>query len=415
MQPSISEYYRQLIVPRVSTAIEKESDAQILGSDPDQLAAYYFDLFALSPIAEDPHNPPSADPQHYFSRIPAGQREGPYQYQGDILDFRCERVVVEVPILENSHVETIAGLVGNTTSISYSSSDFVWANSRITGVVETKGYGFDRSADEIAGLINQAVGRIRDMVRWRNESIANENNSLKQVILQLISSRKQQITNNASKLAELTKKISIPLKTKMLTGAQPVQLVPRPLVRRIKPQPSLPVEYVLDKDRVTDVIHYLDSQAKGFESASQAIRNLGEEDLRDILLTNLNSIFQGSATGETFSKKGKSDIYLQITEGNILICECKVWGGAELYKKTISQLRGYLTWRHNYGIMITFVRQKGFTRAIEEAGKAIQSDASYVSAFGIVDATHLTSSHQVDDDQKEVTIHHLFYHLVEHS
>ena len=41
----------------------------------------------------------------------------------------------------------------------------------------------------------------------------------------------------------------------------------------------------------------------------------------------LNAIFSGKATGETFSNKGKTDIYLNIEKGNILVFECKIWGG----------------------------------------------------------------------------------------
>lgn len=41
---------------------------------------------------------------------------------------------------------------------------------------------------------------------------------------------------------------------------------------------------------------------------------MGEEALRDVLLVSLNSIFEGKATGETFSKRGKTDIYLNINK-----------------------------------------------------------------------------------------------------
>ena len=96
-----------------------------------------------------------------------------------------------------------------------------------------------------------------------------------------------------------------------------------------------------------------------------------------------------------------------------MICECKIWGGKALYEKTINQLRGYLTWRHNHGIIITFVRLKGFSKALSEAENLIQSHESYINGFKTLNETYIVSNHKVDDEDKEVCIHHLFYHLAE--
>ncbi len=130
-----------------------------------------------------------------------------------------------------------------------------------------------------------------------------------------------------------------------------------------------------------------------------------------MLLSNLNSIFEGKATGETFSKKGKTDIYLNIDKGNILIFECKIWGGKKLYADTIDQLRRYLTWRHNYGVLITFARIKNFTSILKEAKNFIQESPSYTNGFRAIDETHFLSNHNLEDDEKQVQIHHLFYNL----
>lgn len=110
--------------------------------------------------------------------------------------------MVEVQILPNARLTTIADLRGNVYSSSYSSSDFEWSASRITYSIEAKGYQFERTADQIAAEVGTAVRQIREMLRARNESIANENTSLKQTILQLINARKEKITGDAAKLAE---------------------------------------------------------------------------------------------------------------------------------------------------------------------------------------------------------------------
>lgn len=412
MSPSISDYYRQRIIPDVKGEILRETDEQILGTDVDELKKYYYEKYAWSPIEEDPDNEASYDVQEYLKTIPAHERGRGYSGMGDLRDFQCQRVVIEIPILSNKDIREISGLIGNTYSISYSDSDFRWDDTRISCIIETKGYGFTYDESKIAGEVERALGRMRETIRYKNESISAENAGLLKIISQMISERKQKIGEKESKLSELTKKISIPLKRKSVIGAKPVRLVQKPLVQRIKPKPTLPEEYVLDEDGVGDIIQFLDGQAKNFENTPKAIKGLGEEDLRDLLLANLNSIFQGDATGETFSKNGKTDIYLKIKKGNILICECKIWSGKELYGKTIDQLRGYLTWRHNYGIIITFVRLKGFTKVLDESETAIKKHVSFIGSFKRLESSHFVSNHTVDDNEKEVCIHHLFYHLV---
>lgn len=412
MKPSISDYYRQHIIPEVKGEILRESDEQILGADVNEFQRYYFEKYAWAPIEEDPQNEASFDIQNYLKTIPAHERERGYNQEGDLRDFPCQRVVVEVPILPNKNIRELASLRGNSFSFSYSDSDFQWEGQKVTCLIETKGYGFKHDEDQIAREVEQALTRIRETIRFKNESIRKENAELLDTILQTINERKQRIVEDESKLSALTKKISIPLKKKPVIGAQPIHLAQKPIVQRIKPKPSLPEEYVLDESKVQDIIEFLDGQAKNFEQTPKAIKDLGEEDLRDLLLANLNSVFQGNATGETFSKRGKTDIYLKINKGNILICECKIWAGKALYAKTINQLRGYLTWRHNYGIMITFVRSQGFTKVLTESSRTIQEHESYMNSFRKLGDSHFASNHKVDDEQKEVCIHHLFYHLV---
>jgi hypothetical protein len=194
-------------------------------------------------------------------------------------------------------------------------------------------------------------------------------------------------------------------------GAKKIIVDHKPIVKRIKPNPQLPEEYILDESKVNDILDVLDNQAKSFEKTPSALNSLGEEALRDLILANLNSIFQGKATGETFSKKGKTDIYLNIDKGSILVFECKIWGGKKIFLESIDQLRGYLTWRHNYGVIITFVRVKNFKKVLNEILDDIKTSASYRDSVRQINDTHFVGNHTVDDEDKSVKIHYLFYNL----
>jgi len=207
-------------------------------------------------------------------------------------------------------------------------------------------------------------------------------------------------------------KINIPLKPKENEAVTRIKLDPKPLVKKVKPNPKLPEEYVLDRSKVLDIITVIDNQGRQFEKTPKTYKDFDEDGLRDVILVSLNSLFEGKATGETFSHKGKTDIYLNIDKGNVLICECKIWGGQALYHKTIEQLLGYLTWRHNFGIMITFAKQKNFSKILADTQTTIQGHTSYRSGFQKVTENHFLSHHKIDQDEaKDVEIHHLFYNL----
>jgi len=403
-------YYKAL-QEKVRGEILRESEEQIIGTDIEKLAKYFYDKYSLSLIEEDPEREVSFDVQDYLSTISAHQRERFYSQDGDLHDFQCQRVAVEVPMVSNEHILDISTLKTSTHSLSYSEADFSWGVDKITTSIETKGYGFEYDEDKIAQEVKQAFGRIRETIQWKNSDIEKGNCDLLAYIQQTINERKQKLTQSKEKLALLTKKIDIPMKKKPSASSQVVLVAHRPLVRRVKPNPTLPEEHVLDESKVDDIIDLLDNQAKNYEQTPRAVKDLGEENLRDLLLANLNSIFEGNATGETFSRNGKTDIYLKISKGNILICECKTWGGKVLYAETIDQLRGYLTWRHNYGVIIIFVRIKNFTKVLKESRVAIQAHYSYLNGFRKVNDTHFVSNHRLDDDEKTVKIHHLFYHL----
>ena len=409
-EPSILDYYRKLQESARGDVL-RESEEQIIGSDADELAQYFCSQYGLLPIVEDTEAEANFDIQDYLQDVPANRRENIYRGADALRNMPSQRAVVQVPILENKDLNTIAHLQGATHSMSYSDSDFNWGQNAISTTIETKGYQFELDTNQISNEINRALQRIRETIGWKNASIEQGNRELLVFLKGAINERRKKIAENKEKLAALTKIINIPLKAKPSAAAKIVRVEHKPLVQRIKPKPTLPEEYVVDVAKVNDVIKLLDNQARSFEQTPNAFKTLGEEDLRDILLSNLNSIFEGAATGETFSKNGKTDIYLKIAKGNILICECKIWGGKALYDATIDQLRGYLTWRQNYGIIITFVRNKDFTKTLKESETAIQAHISYLGGFKKVDETHFVSNHKVDDAEKKVEIHHLFYHL----
>ena len=401
------QYYSELF-NELKIKIAQEQDDYIISNPTEDLVKFYLND-ALQPIEFDDSKEEKMSHDKSVKTIYAHEREWGYQQDGD-LKVETEKIIVNLPIISNSKVGQILRLRTNSFSLSPKPEIDIRGNNVVIEF-EIKGYGKNLNDNEIVQKINGTKSTIQGMLSSKNAEINSENRKLEQNLVQFIDQRKQKLDSDKSRLSNLMKLTNIPLERKESDTVKKIQIDTKPFVKKIKPK-TPDEDYQLDHDKVVDIIRLMDNQCLQFEKTPKTYENLGEENLRDLLLANLNSVFEGKAAGETFNNKGKSDIYLNIDKGNILVSECKFYGGEKLYHDTINQLLGYLTWRQNYGIMITFSKNKDFTKVIDDAESIITSHITYQSGLKKLDDSHFISKHTLPtDDYKYVEIHHLYYNL----
>ena len=85
-----------------------------------------------------------------------------------------------------------------------------------------------------------------------------------------------------------------------------------------------------------------------------------EEQIRDLILVNLNGHYEGNATGETFNGLGKTDILIRASGRNVFVAECKFWSGSKAMHAAINQILGYLTWRDTKAALLVFSKEFEF-------------------------------------------------------
>jgi len=401
------DYYSELF-GELKLKIASESDSYIIVQPTEDLVKYYLNR-SLNPIEFDNEKEESIEHKKYIKTIYSHERERAYQYDGD-LQIECEKIIVKLPIEQNKDIDLILSL--RTQSISISGRPHFLVNGTYVVIeVEIKGYGLTLDNDQIKNRILSTRSSIQSLFSSINSEINSENDRLKSNLTQFINERKKKLESDKLRIDDLVNLIKIPLVRKDSDIVKKIHLDKKPFIQKIKPK-TPDEDYQLDREKVVDIIKLINNQCLQFEKTPKTYDKLDEPNLRDLLLSNLNSIFEGQATGETFNNKGKTDIYLNIDKGNILVSECKFYGGEKLYHKTIDQLLGYLTWRQNFGIMITFCKQKNFSKIIEEAESIIKSHPSYDSGFKVLVNSHLITRHTLPiDDYKYVELHHLYYNL----
>jgi hypothetical protein len=110
---------------------------------------------------------------------------------------------------------------------------------------------------------------------------------------------------------------------------------------------------------------------------------LDEEGIRNYFLPHLNSISQShSAMGETFNKKGHTDILIQDNNGyNVFIAECKLWKGQAYLHDAIDQLLvRYVSWRDEKTALLVFNKNvSGFSDVIIKGMEAVENHPNCLS------------------------------------
>lgn len=408
-KPSVSAYYQSML-GSIKERILGEPDNFIIGTDTKKLVDYYLQEIPQT-IQFDQEKGEELEHKKELRRVEAHKREEFYRNEGDI-NFEYETIKVNMYFIPNIYIQMIREYVPSTRSLSWSPEEVSWSQDHVSFGIDIKGYQINLNEDGIKNAIQWQKDRIAECINSVNSDISQGNEMLQTQVTNFVDDRRKKLIEDTDKIASLLKTINIPLKKKESEAVKRVQIDTKPLIKKVRPNPVLPEEYELDREKVIDIISIIDNQGRQFEKTPATYKSIGEEGLRDILLVSLNTVFEGKATGETFSNKGKTDIYLLIDKGNILVCECKIWGGKELYNETIDQLRGYLTWRQNYGILITFVNQVNFSKVVDQIPDIIKSHGSYSRGYLQKDVTHFISHHKLNgDDMKDVEIHHLFYNL----
>ena len=245
---------------------------------------------------------------------------------------------------------------------------------------------------------------IRQNLQNLKSAVDRHHAQLEQEVRQQVTQRKQKLLNDAQMAASIgypiRRRVGVPA-----TYAVPVQrrtpkIAPPPVSSSsFKPEPSLAME---EYETILEIIR---NMVLVMERSPKAFENMGEEDLRTHFLVQLNSQYEGGATGETFNFQGKTDILIRAEGRNVFIAECKFWGGEKQFLETIDQLLSYLSWRDTKTAVIIFNRKSNFSdvlKKITEIGPKHKSHKKTLASS--VESTFRYVFHQPNDPNREVIV-----------
>jgi hypothetical protein len=238
----------------------------------------------------------------------------------------------------------------------------------------------DQNAEAIKRDYQATVGSIKQNLRSLSESVAIYNGQLEGLVTTQLKARKNKLLADAG----MTAAIGLPMKKRegqASTYAIPVsRRVPK--IEQIKVSGTFSPEPALSTEDYLEILQIVRNMVRVMELSPHAFVSMGEEDLRSHFLVQLNGVFQGQATGETFNFQGKTDILICAEGKNVFIGECKFWKGEKAFLATIDQLLSYLSWRDTKTAVILFNRNANFTAVLARIAETTPKHPNFKRDLG---------------------------------
>lgn len=259
--------------------------------------------------------------------------------------------------------------------------------------------------------LNSQLDSIRQLIAAQAQMLAQHSQALPAQVRAAVERRRAEV----DKLQGLAAAFDIPLVKKAgMPEFRPIEVsrkvprpLPRPPVAGYKPEPAI------SDQNYEDILGIIRHAGATFEVAPQTYKSLGEEGLRDNVLSHLNAVFEGRATGETFRKYGKTDIRIEEESRSAFVGECKLWGGEKVLLEALDQLLGYLTWRDCKAALVMFNKEVAAFSGVQQT---IEASLMKHSRFLRAKETGLAGEwrfvfRSAEDDSREVTVHVFAFNL----
>ncbi len=171
--------------------------------------------------------------------------------------------------------------------------------------------------------------------------------------------RLEERKTKAQSFLEIGKTLNIPLQ---LRGEAPL-VNPIPLIPVQKPPIPRPnekivhSEYSISKSDYENICRIINTIGISMENSAKTFHKLEEEEIRDFIVSTLNTHYIQGATGESFRRSGKTDILIEFENKAAFIAECKIWHGEKMLEGALQQLLKYKTWKDNKLALVLFNKE----------------------------------------------------------
>ncbi len=258
--------------------------------------------------------------------------------------------------------------------------------------------------------IEKVKNNIQNQYNNLEKEVNDYNSSLRFKITSYFKSYKERIIEKNNTIAS----IGIPLRRKNDAQTYAVSTPEKKKILHLEPKVTekTMLEPTVSQEDYNFILKLIYDGGKVFERLPSTSSNKDEETLRDYLIFILTPHFEGSVTGETFNKSGKTDILLRYKNTNVFVAECKFWRGIKSYYAAIDQLLSYLTWRDSKTALILFVDNKEINPVIEQINNKTENHENFIRKNKPTSESWLNYTFHLNDDKsREIKLAVLIFHI----
>ena len=323
-------------------AIDRMSEDYILGVSETELINHLYEEFIVGTIEIQPD---------------------------DVIAEKFDKVLHGIPSSRTvTAVRFFLPYSGNANLLLFKPSSFLNWTTEVNlkdACIQYEVYGQPFTSEHVKKESDTVLRNLAHNLSEINKQVEQHNSEIRELIEDTFKAAKQKILDDNDIIASL----GVPIRKK--NNLPKTYAIPTPqTIKKIHPAPvvtekGFTPEWTLDDVTYQEILKVFFDLGRTFETHPSTYSDKDEEALRDLILLYLAPRYEGSATGETFNKKGKTDILLQYEKKNVFVAECMFWAGQKSYLKKISQLLRYLTWRDSKAALVVFVNNKEITPVLE--------------------------------------------------
>jgi hypothetical protein len=232
--------------------------------------------------------------------------------------------------------------------------------------------------DQIRRAFDDKILKIQRYLGFAQVDCENHNARLRADVPHRVRQRRQEV----QAMLATQEQVGFPIRHRGDPNKTPVPLTHKS-VRLVRQEPgaaSTPTpRWVLQDSDYEEALRVLGYWRDSLERAPSIADGRGEEEIRDLLVAGLNSVFQGAAAGEVFNGAGKTDILIRQDGVNVFVGECKIWDGESSMDEALDQLFRYAVWRDTKTAVLLFIRNRDVTAVIGKALNVVRRRENFVS------------------------------------
>lgn len=167
----------------------------------------------------------------------------------------------------------------------------------------------------------------------------------------------------------------------------------------------------LSMDVFENIIKIIQGSADMMERNYKSFNGLGEEQLRDLLLSSLNSHYENRVHAEASNASGHTDIMVKLDDGQMFIAECKVWKGRKYLLDAIDQLFSYSSWKDAKTAIIIFNRSGNHSNILGKISSIMTSHPKFKSEIKREDKEFRYTMEHPEDKKKDMLLSILIFNI----